>query len=89
MATNFVGPAKVSRIYSDADGCYIRLDNIPTTDTPKGGYFQLLKTHTNYNALYSLALTAATNGLDFSIRTVDDISSTSHAEVQYMVVDWP
>jgi hypothetical protein len=79
---------KVARIYA-ADGLtYIKLD-IPEAKQPENGYFQLDKTHSNYNALYSLALVAAVNRKDLQIRTASDVKRTEPAVVLYMVVDWP
>lgn len=88
MANSVSG--KVSRIYSNSAGAYIRLSGIPAADTPKNGYFQLKMNHSNYNALYSLALTAATNRQDLRIRiNGQDISPTGdYPTVSYMVVDW-
>ncbi|MCZ7572598.1 MAG: hypothetical protein M5U01_28925 [Ardenticatenaceae bacterium] len=87
MATSVRG--NVARIYADTEGCYIRLKDTPAADTPKDGYFQLKLNHPNYNALYSLALTAAANGRRLEIRIVgDDIRPTHHEEISYMTVDW-
>jgi hypothetical protein len=88
MATSVKG--NVSRLYVDNGGCYIRLADIPSADRPKSGYFRLRLSHPNYNALYSLALTAATNGLELRIR-IDgtDISPNKRPDVNYMTVDWP
>ena len=77
---------KVNRIYTTADRTFIRLAEIP--EEPKDGYFELKMDHSNYNALYSLALVAAVNRYDLVIRTTTDIDPGSHAEVAYMVVDW-
>ena len=79
---------KVSRIYASSGQVYIRLADIPASDTPLDGYFRLNQSHPNYDALYSLALTAAVNRYDLRIRTTDDIDPTKYADVQYMVVDW-
>jgi len=77
---------KVKRLYPDANGCYIKLQY--TGDKPKDEYFRLLKTHANYNSLYSLAVASAINGYELHIRTANEIVSTQHGEVVYMVVDW-
>lgn len=77
---------KVTRIYPHADGCYIRMDY--SGEKPKDGYFYLSKTHGNYNSLYSLAVVAAVNRYTLSIRTRQEIVSTEHGEVVYMVLDW-
>jgi hypothetical protein len=83
---------KVSRLYvtrsEENEGItYVRLD-IPEADAPKKGYFQLNQRHPNYNALYSLALTAATNGYELNIRTEKEITPDEYAIVWYMTVDW-
>jgi hypothetical protein len=87
MANSAIG--KVSRIYATGSRTYFRLADIPPEATPQNGYFRLEQSHSNYNALYSLALVAAVNNYDLRIRTVSDIVPTDTAEVAYMVVDWP
>ena len=91
MAVNATG--NVTRLYvtrteSPPRGvAFIRLD-IPPAEQPKDNYFQLNQTHPNYNALYSLALSAAINGYQLRIRTETDITPTEYGVVRYMVVDW-
>ena len=85
MAIRAVG--RVQRIYTTSGTAYVRLD-VPAELRPLDGYFALRQSHTNYNALYSLALVAAVNGYDLQIRTQVDISPTEYADVRYMVVDW-
>ena len=77
---------KVSRIYSTTGRTYIRLSGIPIA--PKYNYFELPMSHSNYNALDSLALVAAVNGYNLQIRTTSDIDPNVIAVVAYMVVDW-
>jgi hypothetical protein len=79
---------KVNRIFATSGQTFFRLTNIPADATPQDGYFRLSQGHANYDALYSLALTAAINQYDLQIRTTTDIVSTQVANVQYMVVDW-
>jgi len=89
MATSAKG--KVKRIYIDKTRCYITLEYNPDhaqTPHPLNDYFHLLLNHPNYNALYSLALSAAINGYELWIRATNDIVSNQPAEVEYMVVDW-
>ena len=76
---------KVTRLYVTDGVVYIRLDGQPT---PLDGYYRLDGTHSNYNALYALALSAAINGYRLQIRTVADVTPTAHGVVRYMVVDW-
>ena len=85
MAHRFT--AKVTRIYPTVDATYVRLA-IPTAEAPKDDYFKLSQTHSNYNALYSLALSAAINGYDLSIRTRGEVDKNDYGEVAYMVVSW-
>jgi hypothetical protein len=80
---------KVVRLYVRTGEVNIRLAGLPAEDTPKDGYFRLQQTHTNYNALYSLALSAAVNRLDLDIRAVDEIDPANVADISYMVIDWP
>ena len=92
MATIPQREGKVTRLFvtrsSENEGVtFIRLD-IPDAEQPKDGYFQLNQRHPNYNALYSLALTAATNGYELRIRTEEEITPNENAVVRYMVVDW-
>ena len=84
MAVNIKGP--VTRLYADTEGCYIRVPGAPAS---KHNYYQLLRSHANYNSLYSLALSAAVNGTEITVRTADDITSNEIAEVLYLVVDYP
>ena len=83
---------RVTRLYvtqsSANEGItFIRLD-IPDSEQPKDGYFQLNQRHPNYNALYSLALSAATHRYELRIRTEDEITANDYAVVRYMTVDW-
>ena len=87
-ATGRVTRLYVTRTPSPARGVtFIRLD-IPASEQPKDGYFQLDQSHPNYNALYSLALSAAINGYLLRIRTEGPITPTEYAVVRYMVVNW-
>ena len=86
MAVSATGP--VARIYTNTNSTYIRLKNLPSSATPKSGYFRLQLSHANYNALYSLVLAAAMNGHNLRIRTTANITSTSYGVVSYMVVDF-
>ena len=84
----FKASGNVQRIHTDSDGAFIKLKK-PEAE-PKDGYFRLdRRSHANYNAMYSLALAAAINGYNLQISTVNKISEFSHADVAYMIVDWP
>jgi hypothetical protein len=78
----------VDRLFVSSENTNIRLQQIPAADTPADGYFALEVGHTNYQALYSLALSAAINRYPLLIRTQGEITPNAKAIVQYMVVDW-
>ena len=77
----------VTRLYVSEGRTYIRLQ-IPQSEQPKDGYFELQQSHENYDALYSLALSAAVKGIPLQIRTHGEITPGDHPNVYYMVVDW-
>ena len=77
----------VTRLYVTEGRTYIRLQ-IPQAEQPKDGYFELMKSHDNYDALYSLALSAAVKGVPLQVRTAGEITPTDYPNVQYLVVDW-
>lgn len=82
MAFHF--KAKVRTILVNNKGCSIRL-------VGKGnGYFNLPKTHLQYNALYSLALAAAANKDTLLIRTTEtrEVVSNDPKSISYMAVTW-
>jgi len=76
----------ITRLYTNTEGCYIQTTGTPA---PKHEYYQLLLTHPNYNALYSLALSAAVNKMEMTVRTVDPIDTNEIAQVSYLSVDFP
>jgi hypothetical protein len=78
---------RVKRLYVRDGRVWVRVD-IPASEQPKENEFRLDQTHGNYNALYSLALSAAINGHRLQIKTVDEITAGSIAVVDYMVVDY-
>ena len=82
-----IAVGKVARLYVNRGNTTIRLDIDPKS-SPKDGYFQLGLDHANYNALYSLALSAAVNRLPLRIRSVEDIVADKRAVVEYMIIDW-
>lgn len=90
MTVQAVG--KVKRLYPSYETTkgktFIQLELPASAAIPKDGYFFIETSHPNYNALYSLALAAAVNRYELSIRTTADISNQAHAKVEYMVVDW-
>lgn len=91
MTYRFSG--QVARLYvrgTPLPGCWIRLSDVaPANATlPQNGYFQVELDHENYNALYSLALLAASERRRLQIRTKADAVPTAVAPVSYMVLDW-
>lgn len=91
MAYRFYG--QVARLYvrgTPQIGCMIRLKDVTPAgvDLPQDGYFYLESEHPNYNALYSLAVLAASGRHRLQIRTQGDAVPTSPARVSYMVLDW-
>ena len=100
-ADNFQAEGQVKRIYPSKEvsrevaeaagaspgavgsmGTSIRLSNYPET------YFFLPISHENYNALFSLALVAATNQYQLAIRTLEEIKPGETVDIWYMLVDW-
>ena len=77
----------VDRLFVSTEHTNIRLQ-IPEAESPANRYFSLEVGHTNYQALYSLALSAAINRYPLLIRTRGEISPSAMALVHYMVVDW-
>ena len=78
---------RVQRLYSDEEWTRIRLD-IPPADQPEENYFVLRRAHENYNALFSLALSAAINGNALTVRTYSAIDKGEEGIIRWMVVDW-
>jgi hypothetical protein len=78
----------VDRLYVDESHCFIRLKGVSAS---KDDLFDLRQSHTNYNALYSLALAAAVNSSILEIRTigeVENVTPDAYPGVSYLVVDW-
>ncbi len=82
MPTHFT--AQVSRIFVNGDTCHVRLAG------HGNGYFKIPLSHGNYNAIYSLILSAATSRRNILLRTVGErpAQTESHVNVQYAVADW-
>ena len=49
---------------------------------------ELLRTHENYNALYSLALASAINNYSLTLSTTADIEQNDRGFVEDMMVGW-
>jgi len=70
-AENVRVKGQVRILYPTTDGTNIALRGLSSGETPGGeGFFFLDLDHPNYNALFSLALVAATNRYELLIRTV-------------------
>ena len=81
---------EVERLYVTTGGTFVRLENVTPGNEPlpRDGYFLLRRDHENYDAIYSLALLAASGRHRLQIRSVADADPSEHAEVAYMVLDW-
>lgn len=55
---------------------------------PKNGYFLLRPDNASFNALYSLALSAAINRHDLKIVTTTEITPEESAEVERLAINW-
>ena len=51
----------ISQIYVNNDVALFRISDLPTSSTPRNSNFEIRKSNPNYNAHYSLALSAAIN----------------------------
>ena len=78
---------KVTRIYPRPEVTNVRLE-IPADLQPLENYFSIELTHPNHDVLCSLALSAAINGYQLTIRTRAAITPDAPALVEYMFVDW-
>jgi hypothetical protein len=82
---------KVSVLYPTQNGCYVKLLDLAANRQPKSKYFLLQLPHKNYNAIYSLLLSAAINRLVISIKTPvnpADLNKTYSPEIDYVQVEW-
>ena len=86
MATRANG--KVSQIYVADKIALFRLSGLPTASAPRNNNFELRKSDQNYNALYSLALSAAINRYDLSVETTKAMDAKENAVVKTMWVNW-
>ena len=65
----------------------ITLD-IEPENAPLEQAFLLARTDPNYNARYSLALSAAVNRLPLTIRTAGEIDPKQYAGIRWMAISW-
>ena len=82
-----VATGQVTRLSAHDSGCYIRVIN-SSGPRSKHDYYFLSKSHGSFNALYSLALAAATNRYTLVIRTTDTITPSEIAVVEYLLQDF-
>ncbi|MGK6309788.1 hypothetical protein [Variovorax sp. DT-64] len=87
MATRLTG--KVVGLGADREGVNIVLDNDPAIG-PKDNQWTLENGHSNFNALFSLALAAAANRWPLVIRIQGDgqIDPAVPASIRNMAVSW-
>ena len=87
MATSVTG--KVTFLLVDRKGAFISVNNDPAIG-PKDNAWRLKIDHSNYNALYSLALAAAANRWPLRIRIEgeDQIDPGREAAIRHMAVAW-
>lgn len=80
---------KVIGLGVDRDGLNIILDNDPAIG-PKDNQWTLENGHSNFNALFSLALAAAANRWPLMVRIQGDkeINSATPASIRNMAVSW-
>jgi hypothetical protein len=91
VADRFFG--QVGRLYVSSLPeivCYIRLEDVTPADAvlPLDQYFSLETNHPHANALYSLAMLAASGRHRLQIKTKGEAVATSRALISYMVIDW-
>jgi hypothetical protein len=87
MATTVTG--RIIKFHVDREAAIISLDNDPK-DGPKGNVWTLKRDHSNYNALYSLALAAAANRwtVRILIEGTSEIDPNREANIRRLAVDW-
>jgi hypothetical protein len=78
----------INRLYTDAGGCFISLNQAPGTPVPKDGYYRLELSHSNYASLYAFLLSAIAWSNSITVRVEKDIDSSEHAIIRYLVADF-
>ena len=79
---------KVNRIWVGVTSAAVFLSDLPRNSAPARGLFNIPKSHQNFNALYSLALSAAINRKDLTIQTTEDITPNRIGTVSDLWVEW-
>lgn len=85
MPHKFTG--KIKRLHVDRDRTYIRLESLGQKRLFED-YFRLELEQPNYNAIYSLVISAALNDYKILVRTTEDITPNDPALVSYVILDF-
>jgi hypothetical protein len=85
MANKAVGKVRLISVQDDATLIMLDMD---TTNGPLDGIFRLLPSDKNYNARYTMALTAAVNRLVLFIRSAGELNPAEPAGIRFMQIDW-
>lgn len=72
---------RVTRLYPNRGGAYIQLNGRT--------HYHLLLTHENYDTIFSMAMSAAINGVSFAIRITEGKSAGGHDIVEYATMNFP
>ncbi len=79
----------VKRLYPTSPGTFFILAGGKTAMKPKNGYYFIPTTHDNYESLIKLLYMAADRRWQLNVRTKKKRNSGGHADVVYLVRDWP
>ena len=87
MPTSVIG--KVARIYPHTNGnTYLVLRDPKPNVQPRENTWVIAEDEKNYKSIYSLVLWAAANDVQIRFRVDgDDIPTTEHAKLAYVMVD--
>lgn len=88
MANRVIGKVTLISVQDEATLIRLDVDKSNGPERPLQGLYKLLNTDPNFNARYTLALTAAVNRLPLLIRTRGDIDPTQHSGIRFMLVTW-
>ncbi len=80
---------KVKRLYPTSPGTFFSLTGGETAMKPKNGYYFIATTHNNYETLIKLLYMAADRRWKLNVRTEHPLNPGGHADVVYLVRDWP
>lgn len=83
MAPTASRKGKISRLYADGDGLSLRLKSV------KGNYnYTLRLSHPNYNSLFALAMAAAAQQWNITVRLTAQVEDGKNGDISYLVVDF-